>query len=113
MSMKFLLAKLSLVFFLSACASPTRSSKTAVLPPHQATLTELQQDEFSRPQDPQVKAALGRTYWCHNEKGRAVEHWRWLAHFAPTTPEATSAQEYLLLIKEGKESKVGRVLKCE
>lgn len=41
-------------------------------------LSELEQLEFDRPDDPQLKLELGRHYWCRKERGLAVEHWRWL-----------------------------------
>jgi len=76
------------------------------------SIAQLEQREFDHPEDPQVKAALARAYWCKGERGLAIEHWLWVVQFASESTEAVQAREVMQRVEHGRESDIAGLLHC-
>jgi hypothetical protein len=86
-----------LVIALSLASLGTVASET---PLYQGLgLAELEKLEYDRPDDPVLKQELARHYWCHGEKGLAIEHWRGLMKTSPSKT-AQQATERLKMSSE-------------
>jgi hypothetical protein len=60
-----------------------------------AALEALERREFQSSDDPAIKEGLAAAYWCLGQRGKAIEHWKWMAQFATGTSQRLKAEELL------------------
>ncbi len=63
--------------------------------PPELSVSDLETQEFNRPDDVDLKMSLAKEYWCQDKKGLAYEHWRWVLRHEPQSPQALVAAQHL------------------